>query len=99
MRFTLLDATHYELMQPQNAPAPSCDATFTRPVAHPGTGATFAAAAPTGVAIGGTLPLTVEFQASGSPRVGGVETTADITIPVTGGSVVIAARSGYVEVQ
>jgi len=99
VRFTLLDATHYELTQPQNAPGASCDTTFTRPVAHPGTGATFAAAAPFGVTVGGTLPLTVEFQASGKPYVGGVESTADITIPVTGRSIVIAARSGYVEVQ
>jgi MSHA pilin protein MshC len=99
VRFTVVDATRYELTQPQNAPGAGCDTTFTRPVPHPGTGANFAATAPAGVSIGGTLPLTVEFKSSGAPHVGGAETVADLAIPVGGQTLVISARSGYVDVQ
>lgn len=100
VRFILLDDTHYELTQPQNAPTPACDTTFTRPVPHPGTGGAFAAAAPNGVAIGGTLPLTIEFKPSGAPYfVGNVEVISDVSIPIAGRAVLITARSGYVDVQ
>lgn len=100
VRFSLTDATHYELMQPQNAPTPACDTVFTRPVPHPGNGGAFAAAAPNGVAVGGTLPLTIEFKPSGAPYYpGDVEVAADVTIPVADRAVVITARSGHVVVQ
>lgn len=101
VRLRIPDATHYELWQPQSAPTGSaCDTNFTRAVAHPGTGGSFAAATPNGVAIGGTLPLTVEFKPSGAPYfVGNVEVTAEISIPVASRQVVITPRSGYVEVR
>ena len=101
VRFSVPDATHYELWQPQSAPAGgACDTTFTRAVPHPGSGGNFAAATPNGVAIAGALPLTVEFKPSGAPYyVGNVEVTAEITLAVASRSVVIAPRSGYVEVR
>ena len=99
VRFTIPDATHYALLQPQNAPVHGggCDATLTRAVPHPGTGEAFAGTAPTGVTIG-TL-TTVDFQSSGAPRVSGAELTSDLSIALTGAAVRITARSGYVEVQ
>jgi MSHA pilin protein MshC len=101
VRFSLPDATHYELWQPQAAPSGgTCDTAFTRAVAHPGTGGSFAGPTPNGVAIGGTLPLTLEFKPSGAPYyVGNVEVTAEVAIPIAGRQVVIQPRSGYVEVR
>ena len=99
VRVSVPDATHYALHQPQNAPGASCDTTYTRAVAHPATGEAFAAAAPTGVTIGGTVPLTVEFRASGIPFSTGGVALADVVIPVSGKTVTIHAGSGYVEVQ
>jgi MSHA pilin protein MshC len=101
VRFGVPDATHYELWQPQAAPTGgACDTTFTRAVAHPGTGGSFSGSTPDGVAIGGTLPLTVEFKPSGAPYyAGNVEVTAEITIPIADLQVVIQPRSGYVEVR
>lgn len=99
VRLELPDATHYALTQPQNAPAPACDTAFTRDVVHPGTGEAFAGVAPGGLTLGGTLPLVVEFDASGTPWLGGVPLAADLAIPVGTQAVVITARSGYVQVQ
>lgn len=101
VRLSIPDRTHYELWQPQAAPAGgSCDTTFTRPVGHPGTGGSFAAAAPGNVEIGITPPLTVEFKPSGAPYLAGnVEVTAELALPVAGRQVVITPRSGYVEVR
>ncbi|HUR40506.1 MAG TPA: type II secretion system protein [Verrucomicrobiae bacterium] len=99
VRFTISDARHYALLQPQNAPVHggSCDPSLVRNVLHPGTGEAFAGTAPAGVTID-TL-TTVDFQSTGAPRVGGTELTSDLSIALTGAAVRITARSGYVEVQ
>lgn len=99
VRLTIPDAQRYELKQPQAAPGPACDTVFSRDVLHPGTGTAFMAAAPPGVMIGGTLPVTIEFRASGAPFVGGVAATANVVIPVGPRRVVIERGSGYVNVQ
>lgn len=101
VRLSIPDTTHYALWQPQAAPSGgSCDTVFTRAVPHPGTGGGFAGIAPNGVEIGGTVPLAVEFKPSGAPYyVGNVEVTAEISIPVASRQVVIAPRSGYVDVR
>lgn len=101
VRLSIPDASHYALWQPQAAPTGAgCDTSFTRPVAHPASGGSFAATTPNGVAIGGTLPLTVEFKPSGAPYdTGNVEITTEISIPVAARAVVITPRSGYVEVR
>lgn len=95
----VVSASHYELRQPQNAPAAGCDTVFTRGVRHPGTGEDFAADAPTDVVVVGAVPLTIEFKSSGAPHVGGVEAATDVSLTIAGRAVVIAARSGYVEVR
>ena len=101
VRLNIPDRTHYELWQPQDAPVGStCDTAFTRAVAHPGTGGSFAAAAPGGVEIDIAPPLMVEFKPSGAPYfAGNVEVTAELALPVAGRQVVITPRSGYVEVR
>lgn len=99
VQLQLTSATHYQLMQPQAAPGAGCDTAYTRPVIHPGSGEDFAANAPGGVTIGGTLPLTVSFDARGVPSTGGVPLAADLAIAVGSRTVRIAARSGYVDVQ
>lgn len=96
----VVDATHYELRQPQAAPGAACDAVFTRAVLHPGSGTDFSATAPVGVVIGGAVPLTLEFKATGAPYyVGDIALTSDVAVTVGDRSVVVAARSGYVDVQ
>lgn len=99
VRLLLPDATHYALRQPQAAPAPACDTAFTRDVLHPATGEPFAGTAPGGIAIGGSVPLTVEFDARGTPGVGGTVLASDLVLSVGIHTVVITARSGYVQVQ
>jgi MSHA pilin protein MshC len=95
VRLTLVSNVHYELKQPQNAPGASCDVVFTRNVLHPGTGNAFAGDAPGGVTIGGgPFPQTIVFDARGIPS-----NAADFSIAVGTQAVVIAARSGYVDVQ
>jgi MSHA pilin protein MshC len=96
VRLSIPDPTSYALFQPQAAPAPACDTVFTRPVVHPATGGAFAATAPPNVSIGGTVPLTVEFAASGAPAMPSLP--LDQVITVAGRSVVIRAGSGYVDV-
>ena len=101
VRFSVPDPTRYELKQPQAAPSHTvpCDTTFTRDVLNPGTGAAFAATAPSGVTMGGS-PLTVEFRANGAPyTTGGAVLTSDVTVAVGGKLVTITARSGLVAVQ
>lgn len=96
----VVDAAHYELRQPQSAPAAACDTAFTRAVLHPGSGEDFAATAPPGVVVGGAVPLTLEFKATGVPYYAGdVAVTSDVAVTAGGRSVVIAARSGFVDVQ
>ena len=95
-------STGYSLVQPQNAPtASACDTSFTRNVLHPGNGNAFSASVPPGVTIGGALPLTIQYSAGGTPSLdGGVtELASDLGIPVGTATVVIAAHSGFVEVQ
>jgi MSHA pilin protein MshC len=101
VRFIIPDATHYELRQPQSAPAAGCDTTFTRAVPHPGSGSDFAAAAPAGVTLAVAVPLTIEFRSDGAPYDVGAATPRIVpaTIVIAGKSVVITARSGYVDVQ
>lgn len=94
----MVDATHYELLQPQAAPGSACDTAFTRAVLHPGSGTAFSGTVPVGVVIGGAVPLTLEFKATGAPYAGGIELASDVAVTVAGRSVVIAARSGYVDV-
>lgn len=84
-------ATGYQLLQPQNAPAPACDTAFTRPVLGPATGAAYTGTAPAGVAIAGSLG-TVQFGADGAPG-------AAASFTVAGATVSIAAGSGFVHVQ
>lgn len=101
VRFSVPDATHYELRQPQAAPShvSGCDTTFTRPVMNPGTGDAFAATAPANVTLGGA-PLTVEFRANGVPYpAGGVAPlSSNVVVTVGGKLVTITARSGLVQV-
>lgn len=97
VRLEIPDATHYRLWQASAAPGVACDTTFTRPVLQPGSGEDFKRTAPGGVAIGGTVPLTVEFAATGAPTAT-PPVAGDISIPVGVRSVRIAARSGYVDV-
>lgn len=99
VQLQITSATHYQLRQAQAAPAAACDTVYTRPVLRPGSGDEFAATAPAGASIGGTLPLTLQFDARGAPAAGGVALAADLLIPVGPRSVRITARSGYVEVQ
>lgn len=102
VRFSVPDATHYELKQPQAAPshAVACDSTFTRNVLNPATGDAFAATAPAGVTLSGA-PLTVEFRADGQPYPpGGAAPLASAVVVAVGGKLVtITARSGLVVVQ
>ncbi len=81
--------TGYALFQPQPA-TPACTGAMTLAVKHPGTGEAFAAAVPTGIALGGAA--TVRFSAAGIPNAGADFTVVDL-------HVVIGAGSGYVEVQ
>lgn len=99
VRLEVPDAASYRLRQPAAAPGASCDTAFTRDVLHPATGEAFAAAAPNGVAIGGTVPLQLEFAASGIPHTAGLPLAADLTIPIGPRRVVVLARSGYVDVE
>lgn len=100
VRLTIVDATHYALLQPQNAPvhASGCDANLTRAVTHPGTGEDFAGTAPAGVTL--ATVTSVDFSSSGAPHApGGAALASDLSIGLTGASIRITARSGYVEVQ
>jgi MSHA pilin protein MshC len=102
VQMRLTSATHYELKQPHNAPGAACDTSFTRDVLNPGTGAAFMGDAPGSVAISGVkiggatvaLPQTVQFSALGVPSPAG-----DFSIVLGTHVVVIAARSGYVDVE
>lgn len=95
----VVSATHYELRQPQDAPASACDTAFTRAALHPGSGTAFTGTVPAGVVIGGAVPLALEFKATGAPySSGGVALASDVALTVAGRSVVIAAGSGYVDV-
>ena len=87
-----VSATAYALFQPQpTTPACTGTPTMTLAVKHPGTGEDFAAAAPTGITLGGTLG-TVRFSAAGVPDAAASFAVADLTVTVSEGS-------GYVEVQ
>lgn len=99
VRLELPDASHYRLRQPATAPAAACDTSFTRDVLHPATGEAFAATTPNGVSIGGSVPLQLEFAATGVPHVAGLPLSADLQIPVGPRRVVVLARSGYVDVE
>ena len=99
VRLEITSATHYQLKQAQSAPGAACDTAFTRTVLRPGSGDSFQANAPSGVSIGGTVPLTVAFDARGQPSVGGAALAVDLSIPLGSQAVRIAARSGYVDVQ
>lgn len=99
VRLVIPDATSYQLLQPLNPPSGACDTTYTLNVTHPGTGGAFAGTAPSGVTIGVTVPFTIQFDANGVPWVGASELTTTLSIPVAGQNVLIAARSGHVEVQ
>jgi MSHA pilin protein MshC len=85
-------AASYALYQPQ-ATTPPCSGTMTMTLAvkHPATGGSFSGAAPTGLAVGGTLG-TVQFSAAGVPNAAASYTVGDLDVTV-------AANSGYVEVQ
>ncbi len=84
-----VSASGYALFQPQPA-TPACTGAMTLAVKHPGTGEAFAAAAPSGIALGGAA--TVRFSAAGIPNAAADFTVVDL-------HVVIGAGSGYVEVQ
>ena len=99
VQLQITSTTHYELKQGQGAPGASCDPAFTRTVLRPGSGDSFVANAPAGAVIGGTVPLTLQFDARGAPSIGGSDLAADLSIPVGSRTLRITARSGYVEVQ
>jgi MSHA pilin protein MshC len=82
-------ATGYALLQPATS---ACSGTpaMTRPVQHPASGEDFVATVPGGVAIGGAA--TVTFSGGGIPSTGA-------TYTIGGQQVIIAAGSGYVDVQ
>jgi MSHA pilin protein MshC len=77
----------YALFQPATA---ACTGAMTLAVKHPGTGEAFAAAAPSGIALGN--PETIRFSAAGIPNDAADFTVVDL-------HVVIGEDSGYVEVQ
>lgn len=87
-----VSATDYALHQPQpTTPACTGALAMTLAVKHPGTGEDFAAAAPSGITLGGTLG-TIQFNAAGIPGAAASITVVDLAVTITAGS-------GYVEVQ
>lgn len=71
--------------------ADDCSGGFTLPARHPATGEAFTGTAPDGIVATGTLGTFV-FNSRGVPSMAG-------SLGVAGRTVVIAAGTGYVEVQ